>query len=112
MLKTASIYKWFNRRGAKFNWCRINDLFKPYKPSEGNIKRKSANFKNWYFYLHKDINECNKVSQSRSNKELSTEGELKNILNSLGILLISGICFIKLISLWKTLLHSLISLCK
>lgn len=64
LLKTASIYKWFSRRGAKFNWCRINDLFKPYKPSEGNIKRKSANFKNWYFYLHKDINETNKVQHN------------------------------------------------
>ena len=67
LLKTASIYKWFSRRGAKFNWCRINDLFKIYKPSEGNLKRKSANFVNWYFYLHKEVTDSNKVHHNDTN---------------------------------------------
>lgn len=64
LLKTASIYKYFYRRGARFNWCRINDLHRPYKPTEGNLKRETALFSKWYYYLHKDVTVDNKVEHN------------------------------------------------
>ena len=60
-MKVASIYKYFYRRGAKLNWCRINSLFRPYQPTEGNLKRKSALFSKWYKYLHKEVTTENKI---------------------------------------------------
>lgn len=61
LLRIASLYKYFIRRGLKMNWCRIMDLFRPYKSFEGNIKRKKAIFSNWFIYIHKEVSIDNKV---------------------------------------------------
>lgn len=84
--KVAALSKWFTRRGCNLRWTRINRVDKLYRPTEGNLKRKSALFDTWWLYIHKSLNEENVKKCLSHNMDFHIKGPQKGVPQGFRIL--------------------------
>lgn len=84
--KVAALSKWFTRRGCNLRWTRINRVDKLYRPTEGNLKRKSALFDTWWLYIHKSLDIDNVKKCLSHNMDFHIEGPQKGVPQSFRIL--------------------------
>lgn len=79
--KVSALQKWFTRRGCNMRWTRINRVDKIYRPTEGNLKRKSALFDTWWTYIHKSLDIGNVKKCLSHNWDVIFNGEVANYMN-------------------------------